>query len=178
MPLCTLACLLEASQAEVWQALTANAHPEAPRSAGAGDWPHGWQFHAARALHNHFRERVQLPSPRPDCGLTAIPRMLIALRLRLMRAKPVERAEAVGCAAVAGTPVPRELMPPISGGWTSSSTGHGFRREPPIATAQRCVQQSNASSLSSRSYRAWGRTAFACEVVRAAVPARVDRTNW
>ena len=38
-------------------------HSEAPRSAGAGDWPHGWQFHAARTLHHHFRERVLLLSP-------------------------------------------------------------------------------------------------------------------
>ena len=112
-------CLLEATAAR--NTLLANGYPEAPtwrqaadgavapqpQNAEAGEWPHGWQFHASSALEHTYRNNVvlHLASPKrkalirsqsghaagkwlttaPTCPeLTLSPlRMQVVLRLRL-----------------------------------------------------------------------------------------------
>ena len=50
-----------------WQDLLEGARPQHnDQAVGLGDWPHGWQFHASRIRHSHFRDRVLLPSLPPS----------------------------------------------------------------------------------------------------------------
>jgi len=48
-----------------WAALLAGERPSRPNredEAEAGEWKHGWQFHACSRLNTHYRENVLLPS--------------------------------------------------------------------------------------------------------------------
>ena len=119
------ACLREATAAR--QTLLDNGYPEAPtwrqaadgvvapqpQDAEAGEWPHGWQFHASSALELTYRNNVVLPLANPQrqalirsqsghaAGkwLTTAPtspeleltplRMQVALRLRLQYPLPL-----------------------------------------------------------------------------------------
>ena len=44
----------------------ANFRPPPPADREAGEWEHGWQFHACAARDNHFAAHVRLPSLTPD----------------------------------------------------------------------------------------------------------------
>ena len=66
-----------------WPPRTAlRGHPARPAgrqlAPGAGDWPHGWQYHASRTLTVHSRDRVLLPSLPP--GSRALLRSQAACR--------------------------------------------------------------------------------------------------
>ena len=113
-----------------WQDLLEGARPQHnDQAVGLGDWPHGWQFHASRIRHSHFRDRVLLPSLPPSltallrsqagaqagAWLTAIPAdvstalspgsMQVALRRRMRLPLPIApnrcRGEGPGCGGVA-----------------------------------------------------------------------------
>ena len=103
------------SDCPTWRMLLDGARPAPPVAPGpgAGDWPHGWQYHASRTLAVHSRDRVLLPSlppssrallrsqvgPHAGAWLTAIPcdeasrippqAMQIALRRRLRLPLPL-----------------------------------------------------------------------------------------
>ena len=50
-----------------WQDILARAAPPAVvDDSEPGDWPHGWQLLASRALNSHFRETELLPHMRPS----------------------------------------------------------------------------------------------------------------
>ena len=84
-----------------WRMLLDGARPAPPAAPGAGDLPHGWQYHASQTLTIHCQDRVFLPSlplssrallrsqagPHAGAWLTAIPcrhkRCKIASRRRL-----------------------------------------------------------------------------------------------
>ena len=113
-----------------WQDLLEGARPQHnDQAVGLGDWPHGWQFHASRIRHSHFRDRVLLPSLPPSlrallrsqagaqagAWLTAIPAdvstalspgsMQVALRRRMRLPLPIAPnrcgGEGPGCGGVA-----------------------------------------------------------------------------
>ncbi|CAE7944780.1 unnamed protein product, partial [Symbiodinium sp. KB8] len=55
------------SHCPTWRAILEGACPTFAANPGAGDWPHGWQYHAFRTLTEHSRERLSL-RPQPGCG--------------------------------------------------------------------------------------------------------------
>ena len=101
------------SHCPTWRAILEGARPALAANPGAGDWPHGWQYHASRTLTEHSRERLVMPSlppssrallrsqagPHAGAWLTAIPcentttlppqAMQVALRRRLRLALPL-----------------------------------------------------------------------------------------
>ena len=101
------------SHCPTWRAILEGVRPALAANPGAGDWPHGWQYHASRTLTEHSRERLVMPSlppssrallrsqagPHAGAWLTAIPcenttalppqAMQVALRRRLRLALPL-----------------------------------------------------------------------------------------
>ena len=101
------------SHGPTWRAILEGARPALAANPGAGDWPHGWQYHASRTLTEHSRECLVMPSlppssrallrsqagPHAGAWLTAIPcentttlppqAMQVALRRRFFLALPL-----------------------------------------------------------------------------------------
>ena len=50
------------SNCPTWRMLLDGARPAPPVAPGAGDWPHGWQYHASRTLTVHSLSRSCAPS--------------------------------------------------------------------------------------------------------------------
>ena len=50
------------SDCPTWRMIHA-ARPEPPENPGAGDWPHGWQYHASQTLTEHHRGVIMLSLP-------------------------------------------------------------------------------------------------------------------
>ena len=46
------------SNCPTWSMLLDGARPAPPEAPGAGDWPHGWQYHTSRTFTEHSRDRV------------------------------------------------------------------------------------------------------------------------
>ena len=54
------------SHCPTWRAILEGARPALAANPGAGDWPHGWQYHASRTLTEHSRECLVMPSLPPS----------------------------------------------------------------------------------------------------------------